>query len=181
MEQITDMLALNGVVVGKVKDSPAGNLLLVHLGDRLALALRIEHPEVRDKTTYPAILELPGRTGDPVKPLILDGYAGNSCVNLRVKAVIRWDGRPENVSIGMCPRPGAIALFADRLAIASTYPGQDRFIYWDLESGSLATLPNDPESVWFVEAWELGITPGRDAFQTLLKFPHDQDEASGTG
>jgi len=181
MEQITDMLTLNGLVVGKVKDTPAGNLILVHLGDRLALAVRIEHPDVRDKTTYPAILELPGRTGDPVKPLILDGYAGNSCVDLRAKAIVHWDGRPENVSIGVCPRAGAMALFADRLAIASTYPGQDKFIHWDLATGSLAMLPNDPESVWFVQAWELGIVAGGDAFHRLLTFPHDQDEVFAAG
>ena len=181
MEQITDMLTLNGLVVAEVQASPAGNLLLVHLGDRLALALRIEHPHLRDKTTYPAILELPGRTGDPVKPLILDGYAGNACVDLGAKAVIHWDGRPENVSIGVCPRPGAIALFADRLAIASTYPGQDKFIFWDLASGNLATLPDNPESVWFVQAWELGITARGDGFRRLLTFPHEQGEVSGTG
>jgi hypothetical protein len=180
MEQITDTLTLNGLIVGEVKASPAGNLLLVHLGDRLALALRIEHPHVRDKTTYPAILELPGRTGDPVKPLILDGYAGNSCIDLRTKPIIHWDRRAENVSIGACPRPGAIALFANRLAIASTYPGQDKFIYWDLESGDLATLPNDPESAWFVQAWELGIATSGGAFQRLLTFPHDPEEVSGT-
>lgn len=181
MEQVTDTLTLNGLVVGEVKASPAGNLLLVHLGDRLALALRIEHPHVRDKTTYPAILELPDRMGDPVKPLILDGYAGNSCLDLRAKPIIHWDGRAENVSIGACPRPGAIALFANRLAIASTYPGQDKFIYWDLDSGNLATLPNDPESVWFVAAWELGITRSGNVFHRLLTFPHHQDEVSGTG
>jgi hypothetical protein len=180
MEQIVDMLTLNGLAVAEVKASPVGNLLLVHLGDRLSLALRIEHPHVRDRTTYPAIVELPGRTGDPVKPLILDGYAGNSCIDLGAKPIVRWDRRPQSVSIGACPRPGAIALFANRLAIASTYPGQDKFVYWDLESGNVATLPNDPETVWFVAAWELGILRSGNVFERLLAFPHDQDEISGT-
>jgi hypothetical protein len=176
MAQITDMLTLNGLVVTDVKTTPAGNLLLVHLGDRLALALRIEHPHVRDKTTYPAILELPGQTGDPVKPLVLDGYAGNSCLDLRARAVIHWDGRTESVSIGLCPRPGAIAVVGDRLALSSTYPGQDKFIYWDLGSGTQVMLPDDPGSVWFIEAWELGITTSGNALCRLLTFPHDSDE-----
>ena len=180
MDLVTDMLTLNSLVVAEVKACPAGNLLRVHLGDRLALALRIEHPHVRDKTTYPAILELPGRSGDPVKPLILDGYAGNSCLDLRAKAVVRWDGCTDSVAIGACPRAGAIAIFADRLAIASTYPGQDKLIYWDLESGSLAMLPSDPESAWFVEAWELGITMSGGVFHRLLSFPHASNEDSDT-
>jgi len=175
MPQVTDMLRLNGLVVTKVESTAAGNLLLVHLGDRLALALRIEHPHARDRTTYPAILELPGQTGDPVKPLVLDGYAGNSCLDLGAKAVVHWDGTTENVSIGLCPRPGAIAIARDRLAISSTYPGHDKFVYWDLASGTQLTLPEDPESVWFIAAWELGIATSDIGFCRLLSFPHSSE------
>ena len=175
------MLTLNGRTVEQVKAVPPGNLILVPIGQRLALSLRIDHPSPAQKSTFPAIVDLVGeRAGRKGRqPIVTDGLSNDFCLDLRTKAIVRWNSLAENVHIGMCPRAGCIAVYGDKepgkLAISSTYATDDRYHHWDLQSGQLATLPSSPTAVWFISAWEIGIATSDTSFHKICTFPDDFD------